>query len=223
MSDWFYFLVYFIGCQPMWLTSRPVVLHRQRVPAKGPFLLISTHFSPYDVAVLIYETPRVLDFVSIIELFRHPVSRWFFSWLKAMPLDRGRIDSTTVREIVRRLKAGRAVILFPEGNLRTEETSVLNGGRMKLGVGRIAEMANVPIIPCVLVGARAYHTFRNWLPFKRIRYGLIYGEPIILPDKAEAEPERFEPRLRQALLSLHEELKLAMNNTSSRRNPSTQE
>ena len=48
----------------MWLTSSPVVLHKDRARRKGPYLLASTHFSPYDVAVLIYETPRVLDSVS---------------------------------------------------------------------------------------------------------------------------------------------------------------
>ena len=210
MKDWFYFLVYFLGSQPMWLTSSPVVLHKDRARRKGPYLLASTHFSPYDVAVLIYETPRVLDFVSVVEVFRHPLSRWFLSKMGSFPLDRWRPDSGTVRTILDRLEKGRVVALFPEGTLRTEETSVLNGGRLKAGVARIARLANVPILPCVIVGTRPYHQLKNWMPFKRIKYGLIYGEPFTLSDDSEAEPKVFEERLRKIYLDLYAELKVAM-------------
>lgn len=211
MKDWFYFLVYFIGCQPMWLTSSPVLLHRERARRKGAYLLVCTHFSPYDVPCLIYHTPRVLDFVSVVEVFKHPLARWFFNMLKAMPLDRGRRDAGTVLQVVDRLKAGRVVALFPEGAIRNPETSVLNGGKLKPGVARIARLAGVPIVPCVLIGSRKYHHFANWLPFKRIRYGLIYGEPFSVESDQETESEAFDQRLRGIFVKLHSELMTAMS------------
>jgi 1-acyl-sn-glycerol-3-phosphate acyltransferase len=210
MKNWFYYLVYFIGCQPMWLTSTPLVLHKDRSRRKGAYILACTHFSPYDVAILIYETPRVLDFVSVVEVFRHPLSRWFLSNMGSFPLDRWKPDSGTVRTILDRLKADRVVAMFPEGTLRTEETSVLNGGKLKAGVGRIAKMAGVPILPCVLVGSRAYHRWINWMPFKRIKYGLIYGEPFYVGDNDEADPKVFEERLRKIFQELHSELRIAL-------------
>jgi 1-acyl-sn-glycerol-3-phosphate acyltransferase len=210
VKDWFYFLVYFLGFQPMFLTSSPLVLHRERSRRKGPYLLVCNHLSPYDVACLIKETPRVLDFVSIVELFRHPLSRWFLTKIGAFPSDRWKTDSVTVRTILERLSRGRVVALFPEGNIRSEETSVLNGGKMKAGVGRIARMAQVPIIPCVLVGARGFHRPINWLPLRRIKYGLNYGEPIVLTEDSEADPRAFEQRLRKTFEDLHAELKGAM-------------
>src|SRR5665213_3527604 len=203
MKDWFYYLVSFIGCQPLWLTSSPLVLHRDRARRKGPYILACTHFSPYDVAILIYETPRVLDFVSVVEVFRHPLSRWFLSSMGSFPLDRWKPDSGTVRVILDRLKANRVVAMFPEGTIRTEETSVLNGGKLKAGVGRIAKMAGVPILPCVLVGSRPYHRWREWMPFKRIKYGLIYGEPFDVNTDEDADPRVFEERLRKTFLELH--------------------
>ncbi len=211
MKEWFYYLVYFIGCQPMWLTGSPLLLHRDRSRRKGPYILVCTHFSPYDVAILIYHTPRVLDFVSVVEVFRHPLSRWFLSNMGSFPLDRWKPDSGTVRTIIDRLKANRVVAMFPEGNLRTEETSVLNGGKLKAGVGRIAKMAGVPILPCVLVGSRAYHSWKNWMPFKRIKYGLIYGEPFEVATDEETDSKVFEERLRKIFLDLHAELRQAMN------------
>lgn len=210
MSSWYYYLVYSLGQPPLWMASSPVILHRERSRRKGAYILACTHFSPFDVALLIKETPRVLDFVSVTEVFRHPLARWFFTNMGAFPLDRWKPDSATVRTIYDRLSKGRVVALFPEGNLRTEETSVLNGGRLKPGVGRIALTAGVPILPCVLIGARAYHNWRNWIRFKRIKYGLIYGEPFTLKDAAEAEPAVFEERLRKVFQELHKELLDAM-------------
>ena len=54
-----------------------------------------------------------------------PFVGWFFNALNAMPLDRGKVDSKTVRTIVGRLQAGRVVGIFPEGSIRTPESSVL--------------------------------------------------------------------------------------------------
>ena len=211
MKDWFYFLVYFLGYPPMILASSTTVLHRDRVPRKGAFLLASNHLSPYDNACLIKETPRVLNFISLLELFKHPLARWFLTNIGATPLDRRGPDSATVRIVMDKLKAGRVVALFPEASIRNEQTSVLNGGRLKPGVGRIAKMAGVPIIPCVIVGARGFHRFQNWLPFRRIKIGLIYGEPIVVQDETAADYEQFEERLRTAFLTLHAELKAAMS------------
>lgn len=212
MKNKFYFLVYALGIGPMWLSSSPVILHRERSRRAGAYILAANHLSPYDVACLIKETPRVLSFVSVTELFRHPLSRWFLSNMGAFPLDRWRPDSGTVRIILDRLKSGRAVGMFPEGNIRTPETSVFNGGKIKVGVARIARLADVPIIPCVVLGARGYHRALNWLPLRRTRYGINYGEPIVLRDDAEAEPQAFEQRLRGIWMSLREELLQAMGN-----------
>ncbi|MDB5304304.1 MAG: putative acyltransferase [Phycisphaerales bacterium] len=211
MKDWFYYLVYFLGSQPLLLTSSPVVLHRDRARRKGAYLLAATHFSPYDVACLIKQTPRVLDFVSVVEVFRNPLAAWFLGKMGAFPLDRMKPDSPTVRTVLERLRRGRVVALFPEGHIRTEETSVLAGGSLKTGVARLAKMAGVPIIPCVVVGTRAYHRAAAWLPLRRVRYGIIYGEPIaVLEDPTGPEKAAFEERLRQTYQALFAELKAAM-------------
>lgn len=206
MSDLFYHFIRTTWSPPIVVSSRRTLLHRDRVPRKGPFLLATPHFSPYDVALLIKDTPRVLNFVSVKELFVHPLSRWFLSTMHAMPLDRMKSDSPTIRKVLEHLSRGRAVAMFPEGGIRDNETSVLAGGKLKPGLARLARMANVPILPAVVLGARDFHQFKNWLPFKRAKYGVIYGEPVVLKDDAEAELEAFEPRLRKIFQSLAIEL-----------------
>jgi 1-acyl-sn-glycerol-3-phosphate acyltransferase len=68
-------------------------------------------------------TSRLLDFVSITEIFRKPLVAWFMSRMNAFPLDRSRVDSGTTRIILDRLKRGRTIVMFPEGNIRTAATS----------------------------------------------------------------------------------------------------
>jgi 1-acyl-sn-glycerol-3-phosphate acyltransferase len=212
VSDAFYNFVWGIGSHVFWVSSQAVVLHRDRLKRPGAYLLASTHLSVFDVAVLIAKSPRKLDWVSIVEVMRKPFAGWFYGSMNAFALDRSRPDSPTVRVILDRLARGRVVAMFPEGNIRTPETSVLAGGNFKPGVARIAQLADVPVIPCVVLGADAYNRVRSWLPIKRVRYGMAFGEPIFVAkdvDKHEAT-RLFLDQLRQAYLDLHAELKAAM-------------
>jgi len=202
MSDAFYRAVRFVGTGIFMTSSLPLVVGRERVPARGACIIASTHQSPYDVPLLIRHTPRLLDFVSIVEVFSKPLVGWFYGSLNAFPLDRSRADSKTVRIILGRLERGRAVAMFPEGGIREGRDSVVYSGRIKSGVGRIAHLAGAPVVPCVVIGSHAYGRFGSWLPVRRIRYGVIYGEPI-LPDP---EPQRLEERLVDAFVTLHRQL-----------------
>jgi 1-acyl-sn-glycerol-3-phosphate acyltransferase len=153
-------------------------------------------------------TWRFLDFVSITEVYENRLSAWFLSSMNTFPLDRHRPDSPTVRIILDRLKRGRAVVMFPEGRLRTPQDSVLAGGPIKPGVARIALLAQVPIIPVVVVGASAYLRVSSWAPLWRTVYGINYGKPI-MPTAAEDSPEaraQLLEQVRQAYRELHREL-----------------
>jgi 1-acyl-sn-glycerol-3-phosphate acyltransferase len=205
MSDRFYKVVVFAGRFPFWVSSRPVVLHADRIPRAGAFILAANHASPYDIPLLIRHTPRRLDFVSITELFRRPMVAWFFSRMNAFPLERSRSDPRTVRIILDRLARGRVVAMFPEGRIRPQSESVLYGGPFRPGVARLARLAGVPVVPAVLVGSPSYSRFTSWLPLRRTRYGVIYGDPIHARD--ENDDASAEAHLRDAYLSLYAELR----------------
>jgi len=211
VSDLFYNFIWTIGSPAFITNGSATLLHRERTKRSGPFILASTHLSVYDVPLLIRHTPRILDFVSIVEAFRHPLAAWFLGSMGAFPLDRAKADSPAVRIILDRLARGRVIAMFPEGTIRNERTSLLAGGPMKLGFIRIAKLANVPIIPCVVLGARQYHQLKSWMPLRRTRYGIAYGDAIeIDPNSDEEDRPQIEAKLRAAYLALYEELKEAM-------------
>lgn len=209
MSDWFYNVVW-CGCWPAFgVSSSPVILHPERPRRTGAYLLAANHLSPYDVPCLMKESGRKIDFVSITEVFRNPLMAWFYGNMNAFPLDRGRVDVGATRTILERLKRGRVVGIFPEGVIRTEENSVLNGGRIKPGVVRLAKLANVPILPTVILGTSAYCRVLSWAPIRRIRYGINYGEPI--DPAASKDIDDLQQQLLAAYRSLHAELLKAMS------------
>jgi len=211
-EDWFYRSVVLLGRFPFWVSSRPLVLHAHRVPRDGAFILASNHTSPYDVPLLMRHTPRRLDFVSITEVFQNGLVAWFFSHMNAFPLDRSRRDPATVRIIFDRLERGRAVAMFPEGQIRAEAESVVHGARFRPGVARIARFAGVPIVPAVVVGSNRYSRFASWLPLRHTRYGVIFGEPIVVRVDDDNTAER---ALADAYCSLYRELADAMGGWAS--------
>ena len=215
MSDFVYKWVVRV-CKPAFtVSSSPVVLHRERVAGAGAVIVAPNHLSAYDVPCLMKESPRMLDFVSITELYRNPLVATFFNAMNVFPLDRSRPDSPTVRTILDRLRRGRAVVMFPEGRIRGDADSVLNGGDIKPGVARIAHMAGVPVVPCVMLNTGAYSRASAWLPVKGTRFGVAFGEALRAPEgPGEAESrEALLAGIKRAYRELHTELLQAMRDS----------
>lgn len=202
MSDLYYRVVRAIGKTAFWVSSTPVVGGCEYVPRTGPCIIASNHSSPYDVPLLIRHTPRLVDFVSIVEVFKNPAVAWFYGSMNAFPLDRSRPDAPTVRIIFDRLERGRVVGMFPEGGFRRGEASVLRSRKIRPGVGRIAKLAGAPVVPAVVVNSIAYSRFAAWMPRRSTIYGLMFGPPIA-PDQ---EPEEIEKQLVDALVGLGDAL-----------------
>ena len=186
----FYWTVVTLCRPPFFVSSRPVTLHVERLPRDGAYILACSHLSPYDVPALMRSSPRPIDFVSTTEVFRNPFVAWLYGHMGTFPLDRSRRDPKTVRIILERLERGRCVGIFPEGRIRRPSESVIMGGTMRPTLARLAKLANVPIIPAVVWGAEKYKRPTSWLPLMRTRYGVIYGEPLVVAgEEAQAEEE----------------------------------
>ena len=88
-------------------------------------------------------------------MFRKP---WLARLLRAtgcFPVDRSRVDHGAVREAIRRLRAGRCVVIFPEAGIRLTEQSVLGGDPVfKPGAGSIALLGEAPILPVIVRDTR---------------------------------------------------------------------
>lgn len=212
MSDLFYNLVWTAGWPVFWLTSEPTVVGMHHTRRHGAYILAANHRSPFDIPLLMRHAHRQLDFVSITEVFAVPVVGWFYGSMNAFPLDRSRRDSPTVRIILDRLAKGRAVAMFPEGRIRRPGETLFDGAPIRSGVGRLAALAGVPVVPAVLRNSSDYLRWQNWLPINTIRYGIACGAPLWTRrdlDASEAGKE-LETRLVSAMHGLNDQLQQAM-------------
>jgi len=207
-NELFYRAVRAFGTAIFRLVSTPRILHAERVPATGAYLLAANHTCAYDAPLLVAATPRMIHWLSIVEIFRHPLPRWFLTTFGALPLDRSKVDTTTVRQLARLLKAGEVVGIFPEGGMRFDEKSVLASGGIDSGVCKLAQLAGVPVLPCVVLGGAQFRRWRNWLPGARTPWVVAFGElipPRTGPNRTAARVAMAE-EITQALRRLHAEV-----------------
>ena len=202
MSDAFYRTLVTLGRPAFWASSRPTVVNAVATARPGAFLLAANHTCEYDIPILMRHCRRRVDFVSITEVFRNSFTAWLYGNMNAFPLERSRPDSPAVRTILDRLSRGRVVGMFPEGGFRTGEASVVHSRRIRPGIGRIAVLADVPIVPCVIVGSEQYRRFNSWLPFRQTRYAVAFGEMI----SPNAPATTIEAELIESFVRLHDSL-----------------
>lgn len=123
-------------------------VNAENLPKRGGFILATNHVSYLDPFLSGYACPRPLNFMARQTLFRN----WFFGWflraINVFPVRRGEGDMGSIREAVKRLKQGRGLMIFPEGT-RSADGKLQEA---KAGVGFLAVMAKVPIVPGFVKG-----------------------------------------------------------------------
>ncbi len=148
MRYWFYYASKFL----LWVFFRLgfglEVCGQEHIPKTGPFLLTSNHVSFLDPPVLGAACPRPIGFMARDTLFGNFWLRAFMRGVHVIPLKRGTGDLGAVREAMKRLSAGEVVAIFPEGGRQRSGQF----GKVKRGVGLLAEAARVPIVPVVVQG-----------------------------------------------------------------------
>ncbi|MEW6746724.1 MAG: lysophospholipid acyltransferase family protein [Planctomycetota bacterium] len=140
---------------------------RERFPRAGGVLMVLNHTSFLDPILASFAPIREVTWVARGTLSRSRFYRSLTSPFRVIAIRRGEADLGALREIVRELRAGAVVALFPE------ETRSPDGALQDLRAGFhwIAQRAGVPIVPVRIDGAfRAWPRHRRLpLPFVRIR------------------------------------------------------
>lgn len=198
-------LVRFVfGC-----VARVYVLGRENANRDGGFLLASNHISHFDPLLIALCVRRRIDWMTMAEFFRPAALGLLLRSIDAFPADRDRADLKTIRTTMDRLKNGRIVGLFPEGGIRDGARSSLEGAPVRAGAATLAQIANVPIVPCAIVGTDRFYCNKQWWPFRRTPVWIAFGKPIpSFPELGKAQArEEIETQLAASFKNLYAELR----------------
>ncbi len=189
--------------------ARVRVLRRENTNRAGGFLLAANHISHFDPFLISLAVRRKIDWMTMAEFFRPRVLGFLLRAIDAFPAERDRADLKTIRTAIERLKSGRVVGLFPEGGIRDGTRSLLEGAPLRPGASTLAQIAGVPVLPCVILGSDRLYSKRQWLPFRRTPIWIAFGNPIShFPELQKSHArERIESELAAAFKNLYAELR----------------
>ena len=146
------FLMRFLAWLLIHTIHRVNTVDVERIPDKGPAVLVCNHVSYVDAIVIGAASPRPIRFVMDHRIFNMPLLGWIFRTAKAIPIAPGKeapfLMERAFIDIAEALHQGDLVCIFPEGKLTsTGEMSEFRGG-----VAKIVERSKVPVIPMALRG-----------------------------------------------------------------------
>lgn len=186
---------------------RPIVSGQHQVPTKGPVLLAANHQSYIDPPFVCLYISRHTSFVARAGLFKSKIMGLLISSLNALPIAESGGDAAAIKEVLRRLAKGHAVIIFPEGS-RTKDGAM---DEFKRGVALLVKKAKCPVVPIALEGCfDAFPRGQHPRVFGQ-RIGLRYGKPIdadeLMKDGADAGLRRLAKEVDDLRLALRAEMR----------------
>ena len=171
-------------------TVMPVkVIHRERLQAEPPYIMIANHRHALDPVVMAMEVKKhQLVFLAKKELGENRVARWVLTRLHCIMVDRHHTDMEAMRSCMKAIRMKKILLIFPEGTRHHE-------GQMEQienGTSLISLRSRAPILPVY---------FDRKLSFFRVTR-LYVGEPIpyddLLAEGINAETcEKMNERMRE--------------------------
>lgn len=192
----------------VWVTRayfRLDVVHRDRLPASGSYVIAPVHRSNLDFMLPCMAVPRRIRWMAKSSIF---LGGWIDRFLYAMgafPVNRDGIDRESLLTCMQVVSHGEPLVMFPEGR-RKEGPRV---EELFAGPAYVACHERVPIVPIGVGGSARAMPIGSKFVFPR-RIVLVIGEPIYpdVPLAGRVPREVVDAtteRLRVALQALYEE------------------
>jgi 1-acyl-sn-glycerol-3-phosphate acyltransferase len=178
------------------------ILHRDRMIQTGPAILAMNHQSYLDPPLAGNACDRAIYFLARRSLLDVPFLAWLLPKLNVVPVEQEGMDRSALKAIIRLLKAGEGVLIFPEGS-RTLDGDLLPS---LPGMGLIIAKTLAPVVPMRIFGAHeALPRGGGKLRFAPIT--VVVGEPIYftaadLEDRRKEAYARLSQRVMDAIAAL---------------------
>ncbi len=187
-----------VSCLVGVVVFRMRVRNANAVPREGGALILSNHQSNFDPVIVGVACHRRLNFLARKSLFATAGFRHLIESLEAIPIDRDGSGLGGLKETLRRLKRGEAVLIFPEGT-RTVDGTV---APLKPGFCALARRAGVPLVPLAIEGAFA--AWPRWRKFpRRSTIAVQFGAPLEPTEIAALDDQQLLAAMELRIRSCH--------------------
>lgn len=180
--------------------NRLEVVGSENVPEKGGVIVAANHVSYLDPPIIGAALKRLPTYIAKEELFNIPVIGRFIK-LFSFSVNRDKVQPSTIKEAVSRLKHGEVVILFPEGG-RSADGTLLDGKR---GIGMIATISKMPVIPALIEGTDKALPAGAWF-LRPAKVRVIFGTPVTF--NTDEKGRDFQERISREVMERIKRLKV---------------
>lgn len=177
----FYYVLKYVVLGPVLrLLFRPRIEGLENIPTGGAAIVAGNHLSFSDHFLMPAIIKRRITFLAKAEYFTGPgikgrLTAAFFRSAGQIPVDRSGKDAgqAAIREGLGVLSKGELLGIYPEGT-RSHDGRLYKG---KVGVAVMAITAQVPVVPCAMVGTFEIQPPGQVVPrIKRV--AIRFGEPL---------------------------------------------
>ena len=188
---------------------RPDVPDRQQ----GGYVLALTHLGNLDPFCSSVLVRRQIRWMARREFFHYRPCAWLLRRVGAFAVNRQGVPVSAIRRAITIAREGEVVGICPEGGRTHGPGAAVRGGRIKRGVCSVAIRSGVPVVPCVMLGTPQLNAVKPWLPAKRARLWVAYGEPLNPPQGKSTREKRdaLRDQLSAAYVRLYDELRERFN------------
>ena len=184
------------------LFFRMRVVHPERMIESGPLILAVNHASYFDPPLAGICSRRAIYFLARKNLLEWPFFGPLFPQMNVIPVERDGNDMSALREVIKKIKDGNGVLLFPEGT-RSRDGNLQPA---RAGIGLVIAKTGAPVLPMRIFGA--YEAFPK--DGKRLKFTpitVVLGEPLRFSREELAGPpretyQRLSDRVMEAIAAL---------------------
>jgi len=148
------------------------VYGRENLIEEGAAILASNHQSYLDPPCIGMACRNDIYYLARNTLYRRPLIGPLLKRLNTVPVDRDRGDVSSIKTIIRLLRSGQRVIIFPEGTRSSD-------GKLqpaRAGLGMIIAKTLAPIVPVRVFGSYEALPRAGGLKFRPV--SVVVGKPM---------------------------------------------
>lgn len=170
----------------------------ENIPKDKTVLFVGNHQGNFDIPIYITQIPKVIGFISKIEVEKIPIVRTWMNFLHCVFMDRSNLRKSgeAIIKGIKNLKAGNSIVIFPEGTRS-------KGGPMKefkAGSFKLATKSKCPIVPVTMDGSFKIMEHGNgpWIKPATVN---LYFHPAIETANLSKEEQDMLPKTVQSIVA----------------------